>query len=195
MAPDTPKLVLHLPASLFHITHYYYHYDLMTLLKNFCTRQWMGLRKSASNRAPHLVRPALTVCMCWSIIMWLSWFKNDCTVFRHITCKLTSDLLRSLILHLPFVLIASANVHEHVQTEIFCLRSKCNHLAFYFAICSNFRCDRGCNSDLSWWTWVTAQVPTWGLYVTSVFSKRCLSCRLASITRLVWDPTLGRFSG
>jgi len=38
MAPDTPKLVLHLPVSLFHITHDFYHYDLMTLLKNVCTR-------------------------------------------------------------------------------------------------------------------------------------------------------------
>jgi len=38
MAPDTSKLVLHLPASLFHITHDFYHYNLMTLLKNVCTR-------------------------------------------------------------------------------------------------------------------------------------------------------------
>ena len=39
MAPDNSKLVLHLPASLFHITHDFYHYDLvMTLLKDVCTR-------------------------------------------------------------------------------------------------------------------------------------------------------------
>jgi len=38
MTPDTPKLVLHLPASLFHITHDFYHYVLMTFLKNVCTR-------------------------------------------------------------------------------------------------------------------------------------------------------------
>jgi len=31
MAP--PKLALHLPASLFHITHDFYHYYLITLLK------------------------------------------------------------------------------------------------------------------------------------------------------------------
>ena len=30
-------------------------------LKTFCTRHWMGPRKSASNRAPHLLRPALPV--------------------------------------------------------------------------------------------------------------------------------------
>jgi len=37
MAPDTSKLGLHFPASLFHITHDFYHYyDLVTLLKNFC---------------------------------------------------------------------------------------------------------------------------------------------------------------
>jgi len=35
MVSDTLKLVLHLPASLFHITHDFYHYDLITLLKNF----------------------------------------------------------------------------------------------------------------------------------------------------------------
>jgi len=61
MAPDTPKLVLHLPASLFHITHDLYHYDLMTLLKNVCTCHWMGPGKSASNRAPHLLKPALRI--------------------------------------------------------------------------------------------------------------------------------------
>ena len=37
MTPDTLKLALHLPASVFHITHDFYHYDLMTL-KNVCTR-------------------------------------------------------------------------------------------------------------------------------------------------------------
>jgi len=33
MAPDTPKLALHLPAWLFHITHDFYHYELMTSSK------------------------------------------------------------------------------------------------------------------------------------------------------------------
>jgi len=32
---------------------------IMTLVKNFCTRHWMGPSKSASNRAPHLLMPAL----------------------------------------------------------------------------------------------------------------------------------------
>jgi len=31
-------------------------------LKKFCTRHWLGPRKSASNRARHLLRPAL----CWT---------------------------------------------------------------------------------------------------------------------------------
>ena len=57
--PVIPRLALLLRASHFHITHYFYHYDLMTLLKNFCTRQLVGPLKSASNRAPHLQRPVL----------------------------------------------------------------------------------------------------------------------------------------
>ena len=58
MPPDTPRLALPLQASLFYITHDFYYYDLMTFLKNFRTRHWMGPRKSVSNRAPHLLRRA-----------------------------------------------------------------------------------------------------------------------------------------
>jgi len=39
MPPDTPRLTVPLRASLFYITHDFYHYDLMTVLKNFCTHQ------------------------------------------------------------------------------------------------------------------------------------------------------------
>jgi len=39
MSPDTPRLALPLRVSLFYITHDFYHYDSMTLLKNFCTRR------------------------------------------------------------------------------------------------------------------------------------------------------------
>jgi len=54
MPPDTPRLALPLLASLFHDTNNFYHYDLMILLRQ-------GPRKSASNRAPHLQRPALSL--------------------------------------------------------------------------------------------------------------------------------------
>jgi len=50
-----PSLASPLRVLLFHITHDFYQYDLM-FLKNFCTRHWVGPRKSASNRAPHLLR-------------------------------------------------------------------------------------------------------------------------------------------
>ena len=55
-----PSLASPLRVLLFHITHDFYQYDLM-FLKNFCTRHWVGPRKSASNRAPHLLRPALVI--------------------------------------------------------------------------------------------------------------------------------------
>jgi len=59
MPPDAPRVALPFQASLFYITHDFYHYDLVTLLKNFCIRHSMGLRKRTSNRAPYLLRPAL----------------------------------------------------------------------------------------------------------------------------------------
>jgi len=34
-------------------------------LRNFCTRYWVGPRKSASNRPPHLLRPALLPGASW----------------------------------------------------------------------------------------------------------------------------------
>jgi len=37
--PDIPRSALPLRASLFHVTHDLYDYDLMTLLKNICTGQ------------------------------------------------------------------------------------------------------------------------------------------------------------
>jgi len=61
MPPDTPRLALPLLASLFHDINNFYHYDLMILLKNVCTNHRMGPHKSASNRAPHLLRPALSL--------------------------------------------------------------------------------------------------------------------------------------
>jgi len=41
----------------------FYHYDLMHPINNFCTplSAWVGPRKSVSNRAPHLLTPALVV--------------------------------------------------------------------------------------------------------------------------------------
>jgi len=63
--PDIPRSALPLRASLFHVTHDLYDYDLMTLLKNICTGQWVGPRKSASNRVTHLRRPALCVRIVW----------------------------------------------------------------------------------------------------------------------------------
>jgi len=47
---------------------------ILTLLKNFCISHWMGPRKSASNRAPHLVRPTLMAsakCLAYLAILWL----------------------------------------------------------------------------------------------------------------------------
>jgi len=38
MPPETLRLTLAIQVSLFHITHNFYHCDLMTLHKNFCTR-------------------------------------------------------------------------------------------------------------------------------------------------------------
>jgi len=38
-APRHPSLAFPLRVLLLHITHDFYHYDLMFLLKNFCTRQ------------------------------------------------------------------------------------------------------------------------------------------------------------
>jgi len=58
MSPDFPSLASPFRASFFHITDFY-HYDLMPPLKTFCTRHWVGPRKGVSNRAPHLLRPAL----------------------------------------------------------------------------------------------------------------------------------------
>jgi len=41
MPPDTPRVALPLRASLYYITHDFYHYDLMTLLKNSAhATQW-----------------------------------------------------------------------------------------------------------------------------------------------------------
>ena len=39
---------------------------LISPLKNFCTRNWVGLRKSVSNRALHLLRAALPLLYCCS---------------------------------------------------------------------------------------------------------------------------------
>ena len=64
MPPDTPNLTLSLRASLFHIIHDFYHYDVMTLLKNFCARHWMESRERASYRAPHLLNPGLPLVVC-----------------------------------------------------------------------------------------------------------------------------------
>ena len=47
---------------------------MLTLLKNFCTRHWMGPQKSASNRAPHLLRQALMAsakCLAYLVSLWL----------------------------------------------------------------------------------------------------------------------------
>jgi len=58
--PDLPSLASPFQASLFHINDFY-QYDLMHLSKLSETRHWMEPRKSVSNRAPHLLRPALGV--------------------------------------------------------------------------------------------------------------------------------------
>ena len=49
-------------SSFFNIT-YFYHHDLMHPLKNFYPRHSVGPRKSVSNRAPHLLTPALQVAL------------------------------------------------------------------------------------------------------------------------------------
>jgi len=45
-------------------------------IKNFCMRHWVGPRKSASNRAPHLLRPALSATV--------RFIRNSCLYF---VCK------------------------------------------------------------------------------------------------------------
>jgi len=49
----------------------------MTLLKNFCTRHWMGPRKSAFNWAPHLLRPALIASPKFSAYLVILWFQKQ----------------------------------------------------------------------------------------------------------------------
>ena len=46
-------------TSLFHHNSWFLWLLLDAVLKSFCTSHWVGPRKNASNRAPHLLRPAL----------------------------------------------------------------------------------------------------------------------------------------
>ena len=58
--PQTPLAWHYLfRVSFFHTTRDFYVYDLIPLFENFCTRHCVGPRQSPSNRAPHLLRPAL----------------------------------------------------------------------------------------------------------------------------------------
>jgi len=59
----------------------------MTLLKNFCTRHWVGPRKSASNRAPHLLRPALNEISRKSNLNRITCCDGSFTVFTPINCS------------------------------------------------------------------------------------------------------------
>ena len=59
--PDLPSLASPFQASIFHINDLY-QCDLMHLSK-LCRHHRMGSRKSAFNRAPHLLRTALLLCI------------------------------------------------------------------------------------------------------------------------------------
>jgi len=60
-APDTPILSLPFPVSLFHNTHDFYHYDLMTLLKKSAhATEWDATKRFLIGPRMHLLRLALT---------------------------------------------------------------------------------------------------------------------------------------
>jgi len=64
MPPDTTVLASPHQASLFNITDFY-HCDLMPTSKISANATEWGPHKNASNRAPHVLRPALcTILLC-----------------------------------------------------------------------------------------------------------------------------------
>ena len=84
MLPDTPRLALPLRASLFYITHDFYHYDLMTILKVLHTplngAQQKGFQPGPALAMAGPVHGAVFDCfMCPNLFRLKSW-KNALTV-------------------------------------------------------------------------------------------------------------------
>ena len=65
-------------TSLFHHNSWFLWLWLDALLKSFCTSHWVGPRKNASNRAPHLLRPALFRQSGLFFALWEQRCRNIC---------------------------------------------------------------------------------------------------------------------